>query len=218
MVDGNINLISVFLVFFIAAFIPLFVVTMTGFLKLSVVLFLVRNALGIQQSPPNFALYSIALILAIYITSPLINVTYARLTVQPVDTGSIESLTAAANRATEPIKEHLARYASPKERSFFVAATARIWPEAARANVKDDDMVILVPAFVASELTRAFEIGFLLYLPFLVVDLVVSNILMAMGMIMVSPTLISIPLKLFLFVAVDGWSRLFHGLILSYAL
>lgn len=217
MVDGNINLVSVLLVFFIAAFIPLFVVTMTGFLKLSVVLFLVRNALGIQQSPPNFALYSIALVLAIFITTPLINATYARLTVQPVDTSSIESLTAAANRAAEPIKEHLSRYASPKERTFFAAATARIWPEAARADVKDDDMVILVPAFVASELTRAFEIGFLLYLPFLVVDLVVSNILMAMGMIMVSPTLISIPLKLFLFVAVDGWSRLFHGLILSYA-
>ena len=217
MVDGNINLISVLLVFFIAAFIPLFVVTMTGFLKLSVVLFLVRNALGIQQSPPNFALYSIALILAIFITTPLINATYTRLTVQPVDTSSIESLTAAANRAAEPIKEHLARYASEKERKFFVAATTRIWPEAARADVKDNDMVVLVPAFVASELTRAFEIGFLLYLPFLVVDLVVSNILMAMGMIMVSPTLISVPLKLFLFVAVDGWSRLFHGLILSYA-
>jgi type III secretion protein R len=78
-------------------------------------------------------------------------------------------------------------------------------------------MVILLPAFVSSELTRAFEIGFLLYLPFLVIDLVVSNILMAMGMIMVSPTLISVPLKLFLFVAINGWSRLMHGLILSYS-
>jgi type III secretion protein R len=73
-----------------------------------------------------------------------------------------------------------------------------------------------MPAFVSSELTRAFEIGFLIYLPFLVIDLIVSNILMAMGMIMVSPTLISVPLKLFLFVTVDGWSRLLHGLILSY--
>ena len=85
-----------------------------------------------------------------------------------------------------------------------------------RANVKDDDFVILLPAFVSSELTRAFEIGFLLFLPFLVIDIIVSNILMAMGMMMVSPTLISLPLKLFLFVAVDGWSRLMHGLILSY--
>ena len=88
--------------------------------------------------------------------------------------------------------------------------------ESARANLKDDDIIVLLPAFISSELSRGFEIGFLLYLPFLVIDLVVSNILMAMGMIMVSPTLISIPLKIFLFVAVDGWSRLMHGLILSY--
>ena len=92
-----------------------------------------------------------------------------------------------------------------------------MWPEEARANVKDDDLLILLPAFVASELTRAFEIGFLIYLPFLVIDLVVSNILMAMGMIMVSPTLISVPLKLFLFVTVSGWSKLLHGLVVSYS-
>jgi type III secretion protein R len=80
----------------------------------------------------------------------------------------------------------------------------------------DDDMVVLLPSFVASELTRAFEIGFLLYLPFLLIDIVVSNVLMAMGMMMVQPTLISIPLKLLLFVSIDGWSRLMHGLVLSY--
>ncbi len=82
--------------------------------------------------------------------------------------------------------------------------------------MNDNDLIVLIPAFVASELTRAFEIGFLLYIPFLVVDLIVANVLMAMGMMMVSPTLISIPLKIFLFVAVEGWSRLMHGLILSY--
>jgi type III secretion protein R len=218
MLDGNINLVSVFIVLFLVAFIPLAVVTMTGFLKLSVVLFIVRNALGIQQSPPNFVLYTIALILAIYISSPLLNTAITRLNSQRVDTSSIESLTAAANRVKEPIREHLVRFTYPVERQFFMAATARIWPESARADVKDDDLLILLPSFVSSELTRAFEIGFLLYLPFLVVDVVVSNILMAMGMIMVSPTLISIPLKLFLFVTVDGWSRLLHGLILSYAL
>ena len=214
---GSINFVSVFLVIFIAAFIPLFVVTMTGFLKLSVVLFLVRNALGIQQTPPNFALYAIALVLAFYITTPLLSTAFARLSAQPIDTTSLDSLNAAAGRVKEPIQEHLARYSYPAERQFFLSATARIWPENARADVKDDSILILLPSFISSELTRAFEIGFLLYLPFLVVDLVVSNILMAMGMIMVSPTLISIPLKLFLFVTVDGWSRLLHGLILSYA-
>lgn len=217
MLDGNVNLVSVFITLFIAAFIPLAVVTMTGFLKLSVVLFLVRNALGIQQTPPNFVLYSIALILAVYITSPLMNTTLTRLNAQRVDTSSIESLQSAADRVKEPIKEHLARFAYPAERQFFVDATAKVWPAEARANVKNDDMLVLLPSFVSSELTRAFEIGFLLYLPFLVIDIVVSNILMAMGMIMVSPTLISTPLKLFLFVTVAGWSKLFHGLVLSYA-
>ena len=93
----------------------------------------------------------------------------------------------------DPIKAHLIRYTKPGERQFFLSATARVWPEPARSNVKDDDFVILLPAFVSSELTRAFEIGFLLFLPFLVIDIIVSNILMAMGMMMVSPTLISPP-------------------------
>jgi type III secretion protein R len=126
-------------------------------------------------------------------------------------------MTAIANDVKQPIRTELMRFAQPQERQFFLAATQRVWPQEARADLKDDDMVILLPAFVSSELTRAFEIGFLLYLPFLVIDLVVSNILMAMGMIMVSPTLISVPLKLFLFVAINGWSRLMHGLILSYS-
>jgi type III secretion protein R len=110
----------------------------------------------------------------------------------------------------------LKRFTLPVERQFFHSATSRVWPEAARQDLKEDDIIILLPAFVSSELTRAFEIGFLLYLPFLIIDLVVANILMAMGMIMVAPTLISVPLKLFLFVTIDGWSRLLHGLILSY--
>src|SRR5690606_16305064 len=108
------------------------------------------------------------------------------------------------------------RYAEPSERAFFLDATEDLWSEEARADLRDDDLVVLIPAFVSSELTRAFEIGFLLYIPFLVIDLIVSNVLMAMGMMMVSPTLISIPLTIFLFVAVDGWSRLMQGLIMSY--
>ena len=88
---------------------------------------------------------------------------------------------------------------------------------AALGIVTDRDLAILIPAYVVSELTRAFEIGFLLYLPFIIVDLVITNILTAMGMLMVSPTLIALPFKLFLFVVIDGWSRLAHGLVLSYA-
>jgi type III secretion protein R len=196
---------------------PFLMVTMTAFLKISVVMFILRNALGLQQTPPTIVLYSIALILTVFVSLPLIEDVSNRLSARPLDVSSLDKLQASANVVKDPVKAYLIRFAKPGERQFFLASTARIWPESVRANVKDDDFIILLPAFVSSELTRAFEIGFLLFLPFLIIDIIVSNILMAMGMMMVSPTLISLPLKLFLFVAVDGWSRLMHGLILSYA-
>ena len=209
---------TVGLILFMAALglLPFFIVTMTAFLKISVVMFILRNATGLQQTPPTLVLYSIALILTVYVSLPLMEDVSNRLAANPLDYSSLDKLQSSANTVKEPIKAHLMRYAKPGEREFFLSATARIWPPATRANVKDDDFIILLPAFVSSELTRAFEIGFLLFLPFLIIDIVVSNILMAMGMMMVSPTVISLPLKLFMFVAVDGWSRLMHGLILSY--
>jgi len=100
---------------------------------------------------------------------------------------------------------------------FFVESTRKLWEQQPRGGVQDTDLVILVPAFLVSELRRAFEIGFLLYLPFIAIDLVVSAILMALGMQMMSPTVVSTPFKLLLFVSVDGWRRLLEGLILSYA-
>lgn len=196
---------------------PFFMVTMTAFLKLSVVMFILRNALGLQQSPPSIVLYSIALVLTIFVSMPLMQDISGRLAARPIDFSSLDRLSTTAKAVIDPVQAHLIRFTNPGERQFFLSATTRVWPESARANVKDDDFIILLPAFVSSELTRAFEIGFLLYLPFLIIDIIVSNILMAMGMMMVSPTLISLPLKLFLFVAVNGWSRLMHGLILSYA-
>jgi type III secretion protein R len=200
----------------ILGLLPFLMVTMTAFLKISVVMFIIRNALGLQQTPPTMVLYSIALILTVFVSLPLMEDVSNRLSANPLDVSSLDRLQATANVVKDPVKAHLMRFAKPGEREFFLSATARVWPAAARANVKDDDFIILLPSFVSSELTRAFEIGFLLFLPFLVIDIIVSNILMAMGMMMVSPTLISLPLKLFLFVAVDGWSRLMHGLILSY--
>jgi type III secretion protein R len=209
---------TVGLIIFLTALglLPFFMVTMTAFLKISVVMFILRNATGLQQTPPTLVLYSIALILTVYVSLPLMDDVSNRLAANPPDFSSLDKLQTSANVVKEPIKTHLMRYAKPAEREFFLSATARIWPESYRANVKEDDFVILLPAFVSSELTRAFEIGFLLFLPFLIIDIIVSNILMAMGMMMVSPTVISLPLKLFMFVAVDGWSRLMHGLILSY--
>lgn len=216
MTDFEPNIIAIIILGAGVALVPLAVVTMTGFLKISVVLFLIRNALGIQQTPPNIVLYGIALILTVYVTSPLIGNMYQRFEDQHNPMQNIEDYKHAASAITTPLKTYLGRYAKPGERDFFMDATRGLWSDQARENLHRDDLVVLVPAFVSSELTRAFEIGFLLYIPFLVIDLIVSNVLMAMGMIMVSPTLISTPLKIFLFVAVSGWSHLMHGLILSY--
>ncbi|GAB1583946.1 MULTISPECIES: type III secretion system export apparatus subunit SctR [Phyllobacteriaceae] len=210
------NLLPIILLVSTIGLIPLAVVTMTGFLKISIVLFLIRNALGIQQSPPNLVLYGIALILTVYVTTPLVGNMYRLLESRPIDVQSLEGIREAAERLRPPLQEHLSRFTDDKEKEFFLNATENVWSPEARADLRPDDLVVLIPSFVSSELTRAFEIGFLLYIPFLVIDLIVSNVLMAMGMMMVSPTLISIPLKIFLFVAVDGWSRLMHGLILSY--
>ncbi|MBS3647172.1 type III secretion system export apparatus subunit SctR [Pseudaminobacter sp. 19-2017] len=216
MVEGAPSLLVLLIAIGTVGLVPLAVVTMTGFLKISVVLFLIRNALGVQQMPPNLVLYGIALVLTSYITTPLLSEMSTRLQSQ-TKFETVEDVRAAAELIKEPLKGHLIRFTQPDERKFFLDGTGKLWPEEVRRNVRDDDLSILIPAFVASELTRAFEIGFLLYLPFLIVDIVVANVLMTLGMIMVSPVLISIPLKLLLFVAIDGWSRLMHGLILSYA-
>ncbi|EKF17686.1 type III secretion system export apparatus subunit SctR [Nitratireductor pacificus] len=217
MLEGAPNYLGLVVAIGVVGLLPLAVVTMTGFLKISVVLFLIRNALGIQQMPPNMVLYGIALVLTAYVSAPLISEVSTRMEERQIVLQSADDVARAAELIREPLQQHLMRFTRPEERQFFLDATDRLWPERARENLRNDDLAILVPAFVASELTRAFEIGFLLYLPFLIVDIVVANILMTLGMIMVSPVLISIPLKLFLFVAIDGWSRLMHGLILSYA-
>lgn len=197
--------------------VPFAVVTLTSFLKISVVLFLLRSALGTQQTPPNLVLYAIAIVLTIYVSAPLFAAEYARLNAPDVDLSTASGLRKAAIAAAEPLRSFLSRFATQRERDFLLSATQRVWPKDAIQNVSSDDLIILIPAFVASELTRAFETGFLLYLPFIAIDLIISNVLMAMGMVMVSPLVISVPFKLFLFVVISGWTRLLHGLVLSYA-
>ncbi len=211
------NLVTLLVISVGVSLVPMAVVTLTAFLKISIVMALLRNALGTQQAPATIALYGIALILAVYIASPLLGTVYARITDPSLDFHTVQGWERAAGHVGEPIREHLLRLTPEGERDFFLAATRRVWTPAASETVANDSFIILLPAYVASELTRAFEIGFLLYLPFLAVDLIVANVLMAMGMSMLSPPVISVPFKIFLFVLVDGWSRLLHGLILSYA-
>jgi len=215
--EGTPNLLGIIVIATGLGLVPFAVVTMTSFMKIAVVMFLVRNALGIQQTPPNLVLYGIAIVLSVFLTSPVIGDVYARVSNPSIDFANIEDWGKAAEEARVPIQQHLLRFTDEPARNFFYDVTAEVWPEEAHNEASSDDLMILVPAFVISELTRAFEIGFLLYLPFIVIDLIISNILLAMGMMMVSPLVISVPFKLFLFVLVDGWSRLLEGLVLSYS-
>ncbi|WP_028879859.1 type III secretion system export apparatus subunit SctR [Terasakiella pusilla] len=198
------------------ALLPFIAIMVTSFVKFAVVLSLVRNALGVQQIPPNSALYGLSIILTLYVMAPVGHQIY-----QVVQSTSLEFTDPAIlmerlTNAAEPLRQFLAKHANDAPRDFFVETTRKIWPEELAAQIDRNSYFILIPAFTVSELTAAFEIGFLLYLPFIAIDLIISNILLAMGMMMVSPMTISLPFKLFLFVAVEGWTRLIYGLVLSY--
>jgi len=208
--------ISLALALALVALVPTVVIVSTTFLKLVVVMSLLRNALGIQQIPPNLALYGLALILSVYIMAPVGQEIHRQFADQPESTRSVDRMVTAVSRGAEPMRAFLLKHSDREQRAFFVRATQDLWGPKLSADVKETDFLILVPAFMVSELVAAFKIGFLLFLPFIVIDLIVSNILLAMGMMMVSPVMISMPLKLFLFVMVDGWTRLIQGLILTY--
>lgn len=217
MPQGETNLIGLLAVVLAIGLVPFLAVTTTAFLKISIVLFLIRNALGTQTVPPNLVLYAVALVLALYVSAPMLGEVLARLTDPSMDLTTVAGITRAAEGAAEPVRAFLVRFTSETERQALLATAGRIWPPEAHARASTQDLLVLMPSFVLAELRRAFEIGFLVYLPFIAVDLIVSNVLMAMGMMMVSPLVISVPFKLFVFVLVDGWSRLVNGLLLSYA-
>lgn len=208
--------LNLILVLTAASLVPFFAILATSFIKLSVVLLLVRNALGVQQIPPNMALNALAMILSGYIMAPVIVQTSDIFTAHHYDFASVDGLKSAYEAGSGPLTKFLVTHTGEREKIFFVQAAQSLWPKDVVARVSPDNLAIILPAFTVSQLREAFEIGFLLYLPFIAIDLIVSNILLAMGMMMVSPLTISLPFKLFLFVMVDGWSRLILGLVKSY--
>jgi len=193
---------------------PFAVLMMTSFVKIAIVLSLVRNALGVQQIPPNMALYGLALILTGYIMAPVFHTVLMALKAAPE--ASLKDVLDIIFANSEPLRQFLANNADKDQIDFFEATIERLWPPDMAAAVTSNSYMVLIPAFMVSELTDAFKIGFLLYLPFYAIDLTVSNILLAMGMMMVSPMTISLPLKLLLFVLVEGWTSLIQGLVLTY--
>ena len=195
---------------------PFVIVMATSFAKLVIVFSLIRNALGIQQIPPNTALNGLALILTIYIMMPVVIASYEIVAREDLRFDDKESVVQALKEASGPYRDFLRKHSDPREREFFMETAYDLWGHEHIEEMTEDNLLILMPSFTVSELTTAFEIGFLIYLPFIVIDLIISNILLAMGMMMVSPMTISLPFKLLLFVFLDGWTYLIHGLVLSY--
>ena len=195
---------------------PFAVVMLTSFAKIVVILSLLRNALGVQQVPPNLVLNGLALVLTLYVMYPVGQLMLEQ--VQDVDDvlTDTEQFASAASRAGEPLRAFLLKHAPEEERLYFHETLQEMVGEDRRSELGTEDFIVVIPAFTVAELTSAFQIGFLIFLPFIIIDLVIANVLMAMGMMMLSPTIISLPFKLLLFVLIDGWARLAQGLVQSY--
>ena len=200
---------------------PFVAMVATSYLKIVVVISLIRNALGIQSIPPNMVVNALAMILTFYIMAPMMGESWQIAKTEMANGPSVEAVfeTDAVAKAAEPFREFLSNHTSDRERAFFVHTAEALWgKEGEPASVNPESFYILLPSFCVSELTKAFQIGFLVYLPFIAIDIIVSNILLAMGMMMVSPVTISLPFKLLLFVMVNGWTLLIQGLVRGYML
>lgn len=202
---------------------PFVLLMVTSFVKISVVLSIVRSALGTQQIPPTQVITGLAVILTVYIMAPVGQAMF-----KAADAGDIteqgdllqaknvDTLIKAANRGKEPLRDFLLKKVTLKDRTLFYSLALKLRKPEDRVGITERDFLVLTPSFVVSELKEAFQIGFLLFVPFLVIDMVVANILLALGMQMLSPTTISMPFKLLLFVLVDGWYLIAKGLVVGY--
>ncbi len=203
---------------------PFIVMLLTSYVKMVMVLSLLRSALGVQQSPPNMVINGIALILTIYVMFPTGQAMWESIRPLTSQAGEVQLVSAegadfifkAADKAKEPLRKFLMKNTRNKHLRGFFNLAQQFFPPNVRAKIKINDFIVLVPSYITSQVEDAFQIGVLIYLPFFIVDLVTSNILLAMGMMMLSPMTISLPLKLLLLVMIDGWSILVQGLVLSF--
>lgn len=204
---------------------PLVLLLMSSFVKIAVVLSILKSALGAAQIPPSSVVTGLALILTVVVMAPtaerMLRIVEPELRGAPqsaeVLSGKTASLLVAAGaKAREPLREFLLQHAGPGERATFLALALRGRSSVEKANVSERDFLVLAPAFVTSELRRAFQIGVLLFIPFLLIDLVISTLLVALGMSGLPTTAVSLPFKLLLFVLADGWQLLVRGLVQSY--
>ncbi len=207
------------------AVVPFLLMATTSFVKLQFVFSILRNALGTGDVPSGMIVTALAAILSVYVMAPVgremaeacaepgTRIRWA----DPLAEGSADAVLECARAGKEPLRKFLARNAGNAEAGLFLDLARRARPVDQRADIGAQDLLVVLPAFLITELKEAFQVAFVVFLPFLVIDLVVANVLLALGMAMLSPTAISLPFKLLLFVLVDGWYVLSQALVAGYA-
>lgn len=201
--------LQMLLVMSVFSLLPFFFTCMTSFLRYAIVFSMLKQALGTQQVPPAIVLLGLSIILTIYTMSPVFSKMWEMGSVPYQKNGDI---VLALSEGSKPLKEFMMKQTRQSDMTFFVQLSGAPKPK----SPEDITLWQVAPAYILSELKTAFEIGFIIYVPFIVLDLVVANVLLALGMFMLSPTIISLPFKLLIFIAVDGWSMIVHGLVTSF--
>ncbi len=211
------NSISLIAILSLFTLLPFFIASGTCFIKFSIVFVIVRNALGLQQVPSNMTLNGVALLLSMFVMLPVGKEIYYNSQNENLTFDNVESVVNFVETGMSGYKSYLIKYSEPELVNFFEKIRkADDNEENDEFNKENISILSLLPAYALSEIKSAFIIGFYIYLPFVVVDLVISSVLLTLGMMMISPVTISTPIKLILFVAMDGWTMLSKGLILQY--
>ena len=202
--------VTLMLTLALVSILPFFLMATTSFLRIVIVLGFVRSAIGTQQTPPSAVIISIALFLTIYVMTPVWQDIHAN-AIEPYNQGRITQQV-AFETGFKPLKNFMIRQTREKDLVLFIEF-AKIPP---LTNIQDVPIYVLMPAFILSEMATAFKIAFVIFIPFVVVDMVVSNVLLSLGMFMLSPVMISLPFKILLFVLADGWFLITRGLVQSF--
>lgn len=212
------NDISLITLLAFSALLPFIIATGTCYIKFSIVFIMARNALGLQQIPSNIVLNGVALMLSFFVLLPVVKTSYQEFNKVNIDYKDIDSIINSVNSGLGGYKNYLIKYSDKELVSFFdkLHHKSDDGNYDQYENGNESSIISLLPAYALSEIKSAFTIGFYLYLPFVVIDLLISSILLSLGMMMMSPVTISVPIKLILFICLDGWSLLSKGLITQY--
>ncbi|MCR2747250.1 type III secretion system export apparatus subunit SctR [Limnobacter parvus] len=214
--NESINPIGLIVTIASLSVLPLVAVTCTSFLKISAVLLILRNAIGVQQVPSNMVLYGISMVMTLLVMGPILTDAGNRFAPEGKMPVSGVEVLESINSAVPPFKKFMLANVDEDYLNSFHSTAQQFQKKYSSAPVEKTDLFVVMPAFVASELADAFRIGLYLYLPFVIIDLAVSSALMALGMMMVSPMSLTVPAKIVLFVAVEGWAKVLQGLVNSY--